>query len=221
MAEFVGIKNLFDLFFTDSISARFKREALLVDRIGIIDLDVLLKTRQILKNDFDEVAWLYEKGIIFKPPDILRMPHPILNPFFDDVAHMLVHENIELKQLERRSRRQRKKQFFIERGMMSEEMRTRVTSIYLREKEGVDNCSLFTHHGPKDYLKFRFAEPRDTPAIVLKTLPVPSAKTSWEQITEFRSDPDSRSKFLALRNWMNDLSRTDLSPAEVEQKLEY
>lgn len=221
MTEFVGLKNIFDLFFTEDISAQFKREALLVDRVGIIGFDVFLKTKnkRPIVDGSDEMIWLYEQGFIFNPPDIRKMRPPILNPQFDDITHFLVHEGIALRELERRSFRQRKKNKFIERGMMSEQMSTHLTSIYLREKENVDNCSLFRHEGPKEYLKFRFAEPRDTPSIILKALPIPSSTTAWEHINEYRSDSNSQSKFLALRNWMNDLSRSDLKPNEIEQKL--
>jgi hypothetical protein len=57
--------------------------------------------------------------------------------------------------------------------------------------------------------------------IMLEALPLPDESVSWEQILEYRADPDSYSKFLALRNWMNDISQTRLSAVEIEQKLEY
>jgi hypothetical protein len=57
--------------------------------------------------------------------------------------------------------------------------------------------------------------------LALKSLPIPDESTSWEQIIEYRSDPDSRSKFLALRHWMSEVARAELAPAEVEEKLEY
>jgi hypothetical protein len=57
--------------------------------------------------------------------------------------------------------------------------------------------------------------------IALESLPIPDESTSWEQIIEYRSDPDSQSKFLALRNWMSEVARSELTPVEVEEKLEY
>ncbi len=61
----------------------------------------------------------------------------------------------------------------------------------------------------------------DVIQIAVKTIPVPSESVSWEQILEYRSDPDSKSKFLALRHWMSEVARAELTPAEVEEKLEY
>lgn len=57
--------------------------------------------------------------------------------------------------------------------------------------------------------------------ITLTALPVPSENTSWQQILNFKSDPDSKSKLLALRHWMHEVARTELKPREIELKLEY
>ena len=65
------------------------------------------------------------------------------------------------------------------------------------------------------------ANSTDVLQIVLHTIPMPDATTSWEHIIEYRSDPDSYSKFLALRNWMIDISKKNLTHIEIEQKLEY
>jgi hypothetical protein len=57
--------------------------------------------------------------------------------------------------------------------------------------------------------------------IALNALPVPDESTPWEQIIEYRSDEDSRHKFLDLRNWMSEMARSELTAAEAEQKLEH
>jgi hypothetical protein len=57
--------------------------------------------------------------------------------------------------------------------------------------------------------------------IAIKSLPMPDDSVPWEQIIEYRSDPESQSNFLALRHWMSEMARAQLTPAEVEEKLEY
>lgn len=57
--------------------------------------------------------------------------------------------------------------------------------------------------------------------VVLKSIPVPDESVSWEQIIEYRSDSDSQSKFLALRHWISEVARAELTPAETEEKLQY
>ncbi len=56
--------------------------------------------------------------------------------------------------------------------------------------------------------------------VTLKSLPIPDETVSWEQIIDFKSDSDSRSKFLALRNWINEIARGELPFNDVEDKLE-
>jgi len=63
--------------------------------------------------------------------------------------------------------------------------------------------------------------PRKVLEIILPKIPIPSETTSWEEIMEFRNDPDSQTKFLALRDWMNEVARNKLSYVEIEQKAEY
>lgn len=57
--------------------------------------------------------------------------------------------------------------------------------------------------------------------VVINSLPIPDELTSWEQILDFRSDPESRYKYLGLRNWMSEIARANLSPNEIEEKLEW
>jgi hypothetical protein len=57
--------------------------------------------------------------------------------------------------------------------------------------------------------------------VVLSALPVPDDLTAWEQIAEFRSDPDSKRKLLQLKVWMRELAKGNCSHAEAEEKLEW
>ncbi len=44
-------------------------------------------------------------------------------------------------------------------------------------------------------------------------------QTPWEQIKDFRSDPTSRSKFFALKDWINEVASMNPPCTEVEDKL--
>jgi len=65
------------------------------------------------------------------------------------------------------------------------------------------------------------ASPSDVIEIVFNNFPTPSEDTPWELILDYRADPDSRAKFFALRNWINETIRANLSPIEIEEKLEH
>lgn len=60
---------------------------------------------------------------------------------------------------------------------------------------------------------------RDVLDVLINQIPVPDEMTPWEQIVEFRSDPDSQNKFLRLKNWVNELAKMQLNLNEVEDKL--
>ncbi len=57
--------------------------------------------------------------------------------------------------------------------------------------------------------------------IVLREVPMPKASVSWEKILEFRSDPDSISKLLTLRDWVTEVSHSNLTSEEIRDKTEY
>jgi hypothetical protein len=57
--------------------------------------------------------------------------------------------------------------------------------------------------------------------VVLNSFPEPDESTSWEQILDFRSDPESRAKFLGLRSWIIDMSHGALLQHETRDKLEW
>lgn len=92
-------------------------------------------------------------------------------------------------------------------------------SVQLRVLNGVEACPVLSDIVPQ--LPLQRPEKSETVAVTFNALPIPDESVPWEQIIEYRSDPDSQSKFLALRHWMSEVARAELAPAEVEEKLEY
>lgn len=68
----------------------------------------------------------------------------------------------------------------------------------LRTLYGMDAYPVFSDVTPQ--IPMQQQEKCNTVNITLNALPVPDETVPWEQIFEYRSDPDSRSKFLALRH---------------------
>ena len=95
----------------------------------------------------------------------------------------------------------------------------RSVSIQLREVNQMDTCPILSLSIPP--VNPAHVNKTDVVQIVLNALLVPDDSTPWEQIFEYRSDPDSRHRFLDLRNWMSEVARDELTPLEVEQKLEH
>jgi hypothetical protein len=56
---------------------------------------------------------------------------------------------------------------------------------------------------------------------LLSNIPEPDSQTTWEQIIDFRSDEDTKLKYLALVDWVNDIARANYTISEIKDKYEY
>ncbi|MFC7356694.1 hypothetical protein ACFQO1_03270 [Jejudonia soesokkakensis] len=57
--------------------------------------------------------------------------------------------------------------------------------------------------------------------VILKKIPVPSNLTSFEQILDFRRDPDTTYKFIKFRKFVKDLIKPNINPKEALEQIEY
>jgi hypothetical protein len=55
-----------------------------------------------------------------------------------------------------------------------------------------------------------------TTAVVLSEFPVPDALTPWEDIFKFRQERKNKLAFFALREWISQATRTDISPTDLK-----
>lgn len=56
---------------------------------------------------------------------------------------------------------------------------------------------------------------------ILNDIPEPNYSTSWEQIIEYRSDLDVKNKYLALMNWVNKVSNSNMKLSEIKDEYDY
>lgn len=238
MREFVGVKSPIRF----ARDPNIKQEALIFNRIAIPKLNVLLAADVESVDWINEISqiasWLVEQRIIFQPEAC---------PAFQELADV-EHERLVLsrdrilEQLEESERLYNIKklavmsappmtddEFFTvfkphltdlaRLNEVADDLNTRCISITLRCLNQMDAYPITTSN---QYPTTQSdTNKNDVIYLVLNTLPVPDESVSWEQILEYRSDPDSQSKFLALRYWMSEVARAELTPAEVEEKLEY
>jgi hypothetical protein len=219
-----------------------KREALMFSRIAIPLLDKLLTFTG--KSDTDsvtqfggELEWLLERDIVFDPatiPDRLDVTDEEYTKFLTletiaekEARHRVpeAQRGLEQRALDYPAAMRRRDEFArqlaeaTQAALMVELYRVRRECIRLRMLHRMDAYPVLTLSGilsPE-----ASSNKHQIIRIVINSLPFPDDSTSWEQIAEFRSDPDSHSKFLALRHWMSEVARAELTPAEVEEKLAY
>jgi hypothetical protein len=56
---------------------------------------------------------------------------------------------------------------------------------------------------------------------ILSNFPQPNKDMSWDQLKDFKSDPDTMRKYYALTKWVNDVSKKDLQLHEIEDEYNY
>jgi hypothetical protein len=219
MNEFVGVMSGVDILLSGSL----KREALMFKKIAIPLLDSLLAPNEKHLSQetvrlIGDLEWLLNQGIIFQPeqePDDTRL---LTNEQYITAIEEEAKLDEELANLFNDGV-SRTEASFRERFLRADYLRLRFTAIQLRELSKADSYPIFPlfSHLERDSEVNKLGVVR----VVLNALPIPNDLTSWEQILEYRSDPDSHAKFLDLRNWMNEVARAALTPIEVEQKLEH
>ena len=92
----------------------------------------------------------------------------------------------------------------------------RALGIRLRD-EGLEAYPVFDHEPHYDL----FGKKEDVLKFLLKQIPEPDNSVSWEQIIDFRNDPDTMKKYYALIKWVNDVSKKGFSINEIEEEYKY
>lgn len=95
----------------------------------------------------------------------------------------------------------------------------RLTAMQMRRKQGVEAIPLF--RGASSLQQVAALKRQAIVRLVLNKLPIPDKSVSWEQIIAYKTDPDSRRRFAGLRDWVNEVSRSELKPSEIADKIEW
>lgn len=213
-----------------------KQEALLFDQITFVHIEGITSHLVEFADTANELEWLMGKNIVIELPP----PRKWAKENLDDLERTRTHigeslislfgREMELAKAEEKEssltseeitallprRTKEERAAFVENTMLAAEYLTRMYSTHLRNI-GFDAYPILT----KEIAPIDESPKHHVMQIVLTGLPVPDEQASWEQILEFRSDPDSKNKFLDLRHWMSEMARAALTPAELEEKLEY
>lgn len=222
MREIVGITHS-GVVPGEYASGILKRLALTFDRIGFVDYG----SDYFRLDENEELIWLLDKGVIFKAEpeptsviaelkddddlreyfaSVFKSMEQAMTPLFAAYSGETIHANTLSS-----SWTEAINQF------MSHT--SRWLSVHLRKTSQAIVYPILNEIEPPDQITE--ADKAYVMRVIINSLPVPDELTSWEQILEFRNDPETMGKFLALRNWVNEVARAKLSPVEVEEKLEW
>lgn len=210
--ELVGVEIPWDL-----SGAFLKRQALMFDRIGALFLGPFLRDQgQGWKQSWSiaELNWLIDQGFLFDPgvPWLENMEELHQLPEF-------VREYESYRGVLGRKGGYRDELEEIRDSGRCLEFLPRLAAIPLNRDNSFKAVSIsrFDEGIPQPYS----AGDQNVFEIVLNQLPEPDETVSWEQIMEFRSDPESKGKFWGVRTWMSEIAKAQLSPAEIIEKIEW
>lgn len=172
----------------------------------------------------DEFDYLMEKGIVFNP-NIEEVSKVNLNQEYINLKQDLNESVGKMKRTISETQNQDLGQILKEVSSFQNEAQNtsaRIISLYLQQTHNYESYPILSFdnlavHNLSDYN----TKKADVLQIILKNIPVPNEKTSWEQLIEFRNDPLTIDKFLQLKNWINDISKMGLSVIEIEDKFDY
>jgi len=202
----------------------------LFDKIAVTDIDSALSTIINPQDDANdwlvrEFDWLREQGLVIAaemPDDLKPTGLPITDATISTLRSFLVG----------RLRSIRKGQTddvddipdygsgTIPASCMSKRLKaleSRLSASYMRERLDLETTPLL--ETAEDMGGGILRRKTDITHIVLTRMPMPDESTPWEAVVEYRADPDTHHKLLALRNWMADIARTDYTKPEIEDKL--
>jgi hypothetical protein len=236
MKEFVGVK--FIRFSVESL----KREAIVFDRIGVDDLIGAIDSFRKSNTSEDliiasELEWLQDQNVLLD-----------IKPLFMNTRPLSMNINLlGNKRVIKEWKSFRKLMLFSAEGIrdstdgvrgsiskrdlssiegyhrvMSYSM-CRFASFVLREYHGMDAFPIID---PIDFMKLpsnTFVRPRKAEVIkiILNLLPIPDDSVPWEQILDYRNDPDSKERAFSLRRWISRVSGEKLSVSEIQDEAEW
>ncbi len=217
MKEFVGVKSWFDLESQgQNAGQEMKQLALMFDHLAITAEDYAHLSFFSITGLSGELDWLVEQGILrcyelSWPETLLQDPH------YASLLSRTQHTPT-LEQALSNWDGQTNYMFDVAQILVRAELDARLTAIELSKTKNVDAYPMIDFCAPQTTIPH--ASMTDVIEIVLEQLPVPDEQTSWENIIEFRSDPEARKSFTSLRDLMGILVRMELEPGEVQLRLQ-
>lgn len=241
MSKLIALKSgtyeLLDDAWNNEFSS-LKQQALLFDQVGIYKLGNFYKTLQESKDLVEkftsnipdktsliitELEWLQQKDIIFA----LKVREEIQDQSMERLANIggqsfeeakkLLRKIIEIQTNDLKNVSDEKSKI----NLLREQQITilRLMSIIMETTKGVTAVTTLP------YTEYIYELPGSSKSsvaqIVISKLPLPNKETPWERIIDYRNDSDNQRNLLNLRRWIRRTSTENLSPAEVEEELEW
>ena len=218
---------------------QLKRDSLLFDQIGIFGLSQIYETLNSSANDPDlpkaylknklepkimDLKWLEENQIIFEITTEKEFGEKAVKDYFSKVDSIYSAEEVlklstKLVEAGEIVDNIHNKAELVELIKASDAIVLRLKSLMMGTTKGITAVTTLP------YTEYSREVPNSQKAnaaqIVIKKLPLPNNETPWEQIIDYRNDPENQKNLLNLRRWIRKISTENLSPVELEEEIEW
>ncbi len=233
-----GVHEILPDAWTNNLS-KLKQQVLLFDQIGIYKLNNLYTSILEYLDDFKKLApeyphkaetiitelqWLQQMGIIFE----LTIQDAFQNQHMDEFKKRVPIQNIEdamslLKKIIdiQTSDLRNTKDEVSKTNLIKEQHFSviRLLSIIMEITNEITAVTMFP------YTEYSREVPNSIKSnvaqIVINKLPLPRNDTPWEQVIDYRNDPENQNNLLGLRQWIRKISKEELSKTEIEDEIEW
>jgi hypothetical protein len=169
-----------------------------------------------------EIQFLKEKGLIieFFDPKETKSGSGVLDGFCIDIPRTDKSAGFRYFDSDKNEFKEEK---FLLKDRNLDDFIARLGSLWADKDMGLNACPIYLRGGLLPYPEGIEGNTKkvDVTSIALTRMPEPDESVSWEQILDYRSDPQSNGKMLALRKWMNKIVRDNLSQREIEDELDW
>ena len=220
--------------------AALKQVAVLFNRFAYFGLSISATLPETHRAFVKHLIWLAETGILFEPEIQKTDDQDFKNRMLHDIDELYKPVGLSADDLlaarkdEEKAKEVKNKTHQMGPAMESRSFdmmamleaiqrmtvnMTRFQAIQLRNFNNLDAHAIVPIEFNSLDQDDEHMDKHDVLRIVVSELPVPDLDVSWEQIFEYRNDPNSLNRFLDLRNWINDTARGKLTPRDVEESI--
>lgn len=201
--------------------AELKQALLLFDQVGLFSVEAQLKIyrqeahrHSMFNNIANELEYIHNKGLLieaFKPGEVFEVEakSSIIKEILQVRDQLSAASDVPINTLEKR----------LDDFRVRKELEARLACIKLNHDE--NNIIAFPLVSQLKSLPNVKATKQDVIKLVVNYLPVPDNKTPWDNIFEFKSNPDNKGQLAGLRDWMNKAVKSGNSINEINDELEY
>jgi len=223
----VMIKKKFPLIPMHSLSSQLKQNFLLVDQIGIYEaFSIFERLKQDNFWEADErwleeleleLLWLKDNNVLFeiesydyreilKNEETEKLYSQVIKDTEKTIKQILSNPNVGIDKL-------------FNYLIRNHAITLRMLIADYEVSKGISAVSAF------GYEKYTFDLPntrlQEITQVIIPELPLPSGDTPWEQIIDYRNDPDVQNDLFLLRHWITKKSFESQNVKEVINELEW